>query len=491
MSRDGAKLCLPTGECSVVGRATGNIGKTMPQDPSDERQAPADASESPGVGSMLQRGGVDRAVVFAVLLRGWQFIGGSISSLLIALIFTKNQQGFYYVFGNLLAIQAFFELGLNIVVVNVASHEWSKLRMSAEGAIEGDPDARSRLISLGQLIFRWYAVAAVGFILVAGVLGLWFFSRRPDQTVVWREPWCWLAVSTGLLLWTLPFNALLEGCNRVASVNRFRLVQAIIGNLVVWTVLFAGGGLWAVAASSWARLLCELAFLLVGYRRFFAPFFQRPSGPRISWRSEIWPMQWRLAIAGVVGYFALNLFAPVMFDYHGAAVAGRMGMTWTLLSVLQAAALAWVHTRTPAMGRLVAERRYAELNELFTRLSKISWMLMALGGAAFWIGLHVLAAVWPALAGRLLDPTSAGLLTLGFLLAHFPHCQAFYIRAHKIDNLLGVSVLSSILIAASVWWLGAWYGPIGAASGYLAVCGLVILPLQTLMWLQCRRDQQT
>ena len=63
---------------------------------------------------------------------------------------------------------------------------------------------------------------------------------------------------TGGLLWTLPFNALLEGCHQVATVNKFRLVQAITANLAVWTLIASGCGLWAMAGAALARLACDL-----------------------------------------------------------------------------------------------------------------------------------------------------------------------------------------------------------------------------------------
>ena len=430
--------------------------------------------------------GIDRAVSLAVLVRAWQFIGGSVSTLLIALWLTKNEQGFYYVFANLLALQAFFELGLNIVIINVSSHEWAKLGLDASGTIVGETSARTRLISLGRLIFRWYAIAAFGFIIVVGASGYYFLGLREGNDVIWQAPWFALVASTGLLIWTLPYNAMLEGCNQVARVQLFRLIQAIIGNLVVWSLLLSGAGLWAVAAAAWARLLCELYFLLRTYRRFFAPFYTPPAGELINWRDDLWPMQWRLAISGVLNYFALNLFGLVMFYYHDPATAGRMGMTWTLVSVTQAAALSWVQTRTPLMGRLIVEKQFDELDQTFRRLSLVSLAVMVVGGLCIWGGIHFLVAWWPALADRLLDPTTAGILVLGFIAAHLPHCQALYIRAHKRDNLLVVSVLCNISIGLLVWILGARFGPRGAAVGYLAVAVLLMLPLQTRQWFACR-----
>ena len=69
--------------------------------------------------------GVDRAVGFAVLARFWQLLTGPVTQLLIVFCFTDIQQGYYYAFMNLLAMQIFVELGLHVVIINVASHEWS------------------------------------------------------------------------------------------------------------------------------------------------------------------------------------------------------------------------------------------------------------------------------------------------------------------------------------------------------------------------------
>lgn len=486
---------------------------------------PADSprpAEASVLRTLLRGLEVDRAVALAVALRGWQLVGGFVSTLLIALLFSKDQQGYYYTFLNLLAMQIFFELSLSIVVTNVASHEWSRLRLHPAGHIEGAPEALSRLVSLGRKLFLWYGLAALLFILVVGPVGMVFYGQpvvadaapaegapaqaaqtaangassapqagkqagaEPEQ-VQWLGPWWTVVVLTGLLLWALPFNALLEGCNQVATVNQFRLGQAISANLAVWVVIFLGGGLWAIAAAALMRLVWELLLLGVRYRRFFHAFLQPPASKGVDWWEELWPMQWRLAVSGIFNYFALNMFSLVLFQYHGPAAAGRMGMTWTLVSVMQAAALAWVQTRVPRMGMLIAEQRYGDLDRLFNRLLAISLAVVAGGGLAIWTGVFGLNLWLPKLAARLLSPTETGLLVLAILCYQAPNCQAMYIRAHKRDTLLGVSVVSATLIGLLVWQLGARFGALGAISGYLAVAALIVLPVQTRLWQQCRR----
>ena len=104
---------------------------------------------------VLRFSDVDRAVVFALLTRVWQVIAGPITVLIMTRFITPEVQGFYYTFAGLLALQSFVELGLYNVIISVASHEWANLRLSVNKQIEGDPDARSRLICLGRQIFRF------------------------------------------------------------------------------------------------------------------------------------------------------------------------------------------------------------------------------------------------------------------------------------------------------------------------------------------------
>ena len=86
---------------------------------------------------LLNRLEVDRATFHAVALRIWQLVGGFVSMLLISQYFSPHVQGYYYTFYAVLALQTFFELGLQIVILNAASHEWAGLACDAQGRIIG------------------------------------------------------------------------------------------------------------------------------------------------------------------------------------------------------------------------------------------------------------------------------------------------------------------------------------------------------------------
>lgn len=431
---------------------------------------------------------VDQAVFYALCLRGWQFLAGPVSVVLIGLYFSPETQGFYYTFASLMALQTFFELGFSIVVINVSSHEWLHLRLDERGRIAGAPDALSRLASLARLLFRWYGIAGLLFLVLVGSGGELFLARQAAPGVAWRGAWIWLVAIQSGMLWTLPFTVLLEGCGQMPIVNRYRLYGAVTANVAVWTSILLGAGLWAAVAVAAGRWAWDLVLILVRYRGFFRTLRQVLIAAPLNWKTDLWPMQWRLAVSGVMSYFAFALFTPVMFDYHGPAVAGQMGMTWQLVSVVQAVALAWVQARVPLFGRLVAKHDYRELDRVFFRLTWISLAVVAAGASSLGLVVWALHTREFRLAHRMLEPLPTALFLLAIVCYHFPNCQAFYLRAHKREPLFPVTIVANLLIGSGVWWFGSRHGPTGAAWAYLAVVVCVILPWQTRIWWQYRKE---
>jgi len=435
---------------------------------------------------LLRRAEVDRPVLFALLNRGWQLLTVPVTLLLIARYFSPEVQGFYYTFGSVLALQSFLELAFCIVIINVASHEWAHLRLDEEGNITGSQEALSRLVSLGRLVFKWYLVLTVIFILGVSSGGYLFFAGKSYPGIAWQSPWIVLVILTGLLLWIMPFNALLEGCNQIAQVNKLKFRQGLLNTLALWLTIRLGGELWAGVAVAGVNLGCNIYLLLIEYRGFFKPFFHPPQGGGISWRAEIWPMQWRLALSSLTSYLGWSLFTPVMFYYHGATVSGQMGMTWFLVTGLQLTAQAWVFTKIARYGMLVAHKDYVELDRYWLRTTWISLVVISLGAGAAWTLIYTLNVMQVPFVQRLLAPLPTGLFFLGAILMHVSQCQSVYLRAHKQEPFMVLSLVCCLLIGLAVWILGRRYGPTGAAAGYLTVTLLTAL-WSTVIWFRCRK----
>jgi len=428
---------------------------------------------------------VDRAVMFAVLSKVWSLFAAPITLLLIAHFLEPEVQGFYYTFMSLIALQSFVELGFCIVIVQFASHEWVKLNLDDTGFISGDEKARLRLISLGRLVFKWYAWASIIFVVFVGAAGYLFLSQSSDPGV--SGPWFSLVLVSGLQLWALPFLSLLEGCGQVQTIYRFRFVQGVIISLAIWLALSLEFGLWIAVIGMAVGLVSSLYLLLIFYRKFFQPFFTIQPEEGIHWHEEIWPMQWRLALGASMGYFFYSIYTPIMFHYHGPVVAGQMGMSWQLVTALSSLAMAWVATKVPRFGVLVAQKNYAELDRFFFRTSSVSMGVISLGAVLLWLLVYGLNYFEHPLAQRLLSPLPFGLFIAGTVLGQIAQCQTAYLRAHKQEPFLVYSFVYGISNVILVWFLGSRFGAIGASVGYLLVMILVSVPLGSYIWIKCRK----
>src|SRR6202045_4906475 len=144
--------------------------------------------------------GLDRAVGFTVLARFWGTAAGLVTLLLIARFLSPGEQGYYYTFGSLVAMQMIFELGFSYVILQLASHERAGLSISADYEITGDPIAHARLASVIQKSVRWYSVAAVLMAATLVPVGFHFFAahQHTGPVVFWRLPWCFAAFMAAL-----------------------------------------------------------------------------------------------------------------------------------------------------------------------------------------------------------------------------------------------------------------------------------------------------
>lgn len=438
--------------------------------------------------ALLRLLGFDQAIVYSLFLKLWQAFAGLIGIFLITRHFSPEVQGFYYTFASLVALQTFVELGLYLVITNTASHEWAVLQLSKDGHIEGDRAALSRLVSLGRFIFKWYAAAVLVFLVLAGVGGFWFLGQSSAPLVNWQLPWFAHVAFSSILLWCMPFLSLLEGCDQVAPVARFRFWQSFSSNLAFWVAIAIGCELWAAPVLSMVALLACIYYLLVTKQIFFKPFFSPPMSVVIAWRTEIFPMQWRLALQGLVNYFNFYMFTPVMFYYYGPTAAGQMGMSQQIIMAFLSIALIWVMTKAPKFGIFIAKRDFQTLDIEWRKAALLSISMMVCGVTILLL-IQILLndQHWDPI-NRLLPPLPLLLLGLGAVFAVGMQCIAVYLRAHKKEVLTGTGVSSGLLMGVMVWLIGSIYGPVGATGSYLVVMSCVAFPMALVIFRKSRHE---
>ena len=432
--------------------------------------------------------GLDRAIGFTLLARGWSSIAGLVTLRLIAKHLSLDQQGYYYTFGSLVALQIVFELGFSSVILQLASHEAAHLTIDPIGKVSGDRISHQRLASVLQKSIRWYVIASVLMVLSVIPVGIYFFSthQQAAHPVSWLLPWCAVVLAAAFTFQVDPVFSFLEGCGFVPQVARTRFWQAFTGSLLAWTALLLHHGLFAPALLIAGQAIAGVAFL-VTQRKLLLGLFRTQTGKnRITW-AEVWPFQWRIAISWLCGYFISQLFNPILFVYWGPAAAGQMGMSLTLMNAVSSVAIAWVYTKAAPFGQMIARKEYAALDAIFFRAMAQSVILCSIGSLLVWyldVYLHTHHSPY---ATRLLPPLPFGLLLIVPVLNQVVASEALYLRAHKQEKFLLNSVLGATCIAISTYFLGRYHAALGMVWGFVLISIVIGAGLGTLTFIKYRK----
>ena len=436
----------------------------------------SDKSVERGAGLRLLRRlahgiGLDRAVFFTVLARGWTSAAGLVTVVLIARFLSSAEQGYYYTFASLIALQIVFELGFSFVLMQLASHESAHLTIAEGGDVSGDAVAHARLASALQGAVRWYGV---GSLLLAGTLipaGLYFFSSHQHlgAAVSWQAPWIAAAIAAVCAFALDPLFSFFEGCGFVAKVAHMRWLQAILGSLLGWIALATHHGLFAPAMVITGQVIVGAGWIFQRRRLLLHLLRYDTAGQHISWRGEIWSFQWRIAISWLSGYFIFQTFNPFLFAYKGPVAAGQMGMSLSFANSLLAVSMAWVSTKAAPFGTLIAQKRYGELDRIFFRALWQSTGLCVLGAFVVWVGTEWVNLLHAPFAKKLLSPLPLGLLLVAAVANQVVGAGSTYMRAHKQEKLFLLSLSTAVLVLGSNYYFAKSSGALGMVAGYLII----------------------
>lgn len=432
--------------------------------------------------------GIDRAVGYVITGRMLSIFTAPVTLYLIVRRLSAVEQGYYYTFNNLLGLTVFFELGLNYVIMQFASHEMASLRWSAGGTLEGSHEARVRLASLLRKALLWYTVVATLIVLTVLPAGLRFFAQHGVGDVNWRTPWIWMVVAEAAWCAVSPSFSVLLGCGLVTEMYRNNVIQQAGSAVLLWLVLATNGRLYAAPISASFSSLYAVWWLWRYKRAYVSDLWAQPTaGSTLSWRREIWPMQWKIAMSWASGYLITQLFNPILFRYWGPAVAGQMGMTLTITAALNATSAGWLSSKAPAMGTLVAKRDFRELDRVALRATWQSLLVLALGACTVGLAIAWLQRTGNSFGHRLLPASIVAILLVNAMASHVLTAMTMYLRAFRAEPLAGVYVVYGLCVAASCYVLGRSFGPSGMSIGYFVSTLVVGLGGGTFVFLRKRR----
>jgi hypothetical protein len=405
--------------------------------------------------------GFDKAIVYVLLSKGWNILSGVVILLLISRFLTPEQQGYYFTFSSVLALQVLFELGFGSVVVQFVSHEMPKLKISRNASklsVSGDEISLFRFYAIVRLVVKWYAVVALLILTIVLPAGIFFFGGFSiihlgladilSNHTLWFFPWISLVVSSVLTLTVTPVLSIAEGCGYVSDVAKVRFIQSLVNALIALFFLLTNHGLYVVVSSLLSLFFVGGFWAYKNFSRIIITSFKQPSTQKsyFSWRNEMFPVQWRIAVSWLSGFFIYQLFNPVAFKVYGPVFAGRLGMSLTISNLLLNLSLSWIMTKVPKFGNLISANKSNELCGLYHATFRQSVLFLVLIIVSSVLGLIFINYMDLFFVKRILSPELFLLLLASALGNHIVTCQATFIRAHKVELFMYHSLFSSFLI---------------------------------------------
>ncbi len=436
--------------------------------------------------------GIDRAVGFTLAGQFWNILSGPLLLVLIVGRLTLNERGVLFNYVDITQFQYLFELGTGAVIQQLASRERAFLASNADGTLGGDPKAKARLAALLRIGLFWFAAVAVVANVVIFPAG-WstFASSEGTAGVDWKLGWVLtvaVAAAEGVVLSLLLF---LSGCGHVAAVARVTAVKAMVSTAAMVVSLLLDARLLAHPISGATGLAVPVSWLLLTRRRLLLDLWRTRGGETdFRWRTHVWPFQWRVSFSWLCMMAVLRMLGPLTMCLQGAAAAGQVGLSLYILMTIQGIGGEWVRTKVPGFGLLAAQKKWAELDQVFRAvvvrtlaLVAALSLLLTLAVAALdgWEGSiaqrWVLNAGGERLAGQvnemaragadaLLPPLALGLLALATVSMHVIFTEQQYLRAHGREPMLPVTLTLAVVALATLVLTGKFATVPTMIAGY-------------------------
>lgn len=424
--------------------------------------------------------GMDKSIAYSSGANILRAFTGLASIYFISMCLTGEEQGYYYTFGSILAIQVFFELGFTGIITQYVAHEQAHLKWTDDGLhLVGEEKYKSRLTHLLHFCIKWYSVIAILLFIVLTIVGYVFFSKySKDDSVSWVLPWLFICLGTCLNLMISPLNSFVQGLGKVKEMSKIAFYIAFIAPATSWICLLMGFKLYVVGViSSLTAVLYIGYFCCTSLKTILYNIWKGQITERISYMKEIFPYQWKIALSWVSGYFIFQLFNPVLFATEGAKVAGQMGMTLQVFNAINSLSMNWITTKVPLFSRLIELKDYLSLDKIFNKtvLQESTICLVLL--LVYIFGVEFLRYIQLCFGGHLIGDRFLSLIPMILMCVpvytnQFVFSVATYLRCHKQEPFLFNSLTLGICTMLSTLVLGNKYGLYGICIGYcvLSVC---------------------
>lgn len=416
--------------------------------------------------------GLDKAISYTIVGRISQAFGSIVSIILVGKYLNLYEQGYYYTFGSIIAIQVFFELGLTNVIVQYVAYEKAHLSWHGNFLI-GNDKFIFRLSSILRLLTKWYLSLSMLLFFTLLIIGFLFFGRLSNlnEGINWQYPWIVLVIGTSILLILTATIGFYEGLEKAEECAKIRMYQQLFQIIALVFFLLVGTKLYAIGLSILVGCSVVIFNILFSNIRkvLYNIWIKKNINIKIDWKKEVLPYQWRIALSWISGYFIFQLFNPILFVTQGPVVAGQMGMSMSIVQGVSTLANSWVKTKVPSFSVLIAQKKGDELNIYFSKTIRQALTVLLVLNFMVMVFVVVLKISNVQIVKRFLGLLPLFLLFITSFFQLTLDAMATYLRCHKKEPFLLLSLLIGVTTCIMVYIASRNFGVTEVIISYLLV----------------------
>ena len=289
----------------------------------------------------------------------------------------------------------------------------------------------------------------------------------------------------------------MESKGQVNHSNKIKLTGFVLASIIMWGCIMSNLGLYSIGISGLANatyLYCVYRKITISKRGCIVVAEDRPN----CYSNELKILHSKFKISYISGYLASSTIIPIVFAMISPIEAGRLGLTLSVFSAVTIISSIFVVVNNAKMAYLIANRKFKELHYLFAKSVKYVLLSGVFLGAITLFTLFYLREVFPNFADKFMDLEMAFLLYISSISSTLIYAMAIYIRSHKIELLVGTSIISAISVVLLVT-LGCCYGIEYAIYGYALSSIFISTPLtycifkkkysENLLWIFIERNK--
>lgn len=422
-----------------------------------------------------------------ILQRGWMSFAGAATLIIVPNTLTSAEQGLFFTFLSIAAIQSIFDAGVTSAFLNYIAHEKAKLTSLPASSVLKRQEIASRILTLTQMAKNWFLILSFLFIAIVGSIGYYFIenaTNKEDLTIEWKAPFIILIIAISQSINNLSRIPVLEAHGLIAEVAKYRLKSNICSMIILWATMIIGEGLWGIALCYGTQVILMTYQCNNGYKNLkiennLQLETKNNRTTQISWKAEILPLQARLAGSYFAGYFISQAVIPYTLHNHGAKIAGEVGLTLAIFNAIATIVSSYIYASGPRYASLIAIGNLTQLSEIFKKVTTITVITATCIYSAVLVFMVLIQETTLEIADRLINPEVILFMVIIGITNAYVGSAATLLRAQKKEPMLVASLAtaSSYIVAMATMQTMQTSSIEGLYFSFTIVQLLVTLPL--------------